>query len=45
MEVGLVVVGVEEAGCCFAVKVEGEKPQTERGLVVEVEVEEKADTE
>lgn len=49
MEVGLVVVGVEEAGCLFAVEVgEEEKPQIGRGLVVEefgigeVEVEEKA---
>lgn len=53
MEVGLVVVGVEGAGCWFALEVgEGEKPQTGRGLGVEVEefgsgeveVEEKTET-
>lgn len=38
MEVGLVEVGVEEAGCWLAVEVEEvENPQIARGLVVEVE--------
>lgn len=38
MKVGLVVVGVGEAGSWFAVEVgEGGKPQIGRGLVVEVE--------
>lgn len=51
MEMGLVVVGVEEAEWYFAVEVEEEENlQTELGLVVEVEdfgtgeVEENADT-